>query len=67
MFCERSTCWVCVRGPPRHLIADQEGALKSDEARLDCDQHQIQRRAKTVGSRAVIVERHHEVARNTVI
>ena len=31
-------CWVCIHGPPQHLIADQEGALESDEARLYCDQ-----------------------------
>ena len=34
--------WVSsLHGPPQHLIADQEGALESDEARIYCDQHQI--------------------------
>ena len=58
--------WLIVHGPPKFLVADQEGALESDEARHFCDRHGIQRLPKPVGSKAAIVERHHEVIRNTI-
>ena len=58
--------WLAVHGAPGHLIADQEGALEADEARIMCDRHNIERRPKPVGTKAAIVERHHEVIRNTI-
>ena len=58
--------WIMIHGPPRFIVSDQEGALESDEARIYFDRLGTQRRPKAVGSKAVVVERHHEIIRNSI-
>ena len=51
---------------PGHFGAGQGGALESEEARIMCDRHNLERRPKPSGTKAAVVERHHEIIRNTI-
>ena len=57
--------WFRLFGPPRVVIADHEGALVSEEGSIFFERWGTSFSPKPVGSHAQIVERHHEIVRQT--
>jgi hypothetical protein len=57
--------WFRIFGPPGLVIADKEGALLSEEASICFERWGTTYRPKPVGSHATMVERHHEIVRQT--
>ena len=58
-----SNCWFRVFQPPRLILADQEGALISDEAGIFLGKHDVQLRTKPTELHATMIERHNALLR----
>lgn len=57
--------WFGIFGAPRVIISDHEGAMLSEETSIFLERWGCTIRPKPVGSHAQIVERHHELVRQT--
>jgi hypothetical protein len=59
------TNWFRVFGPPEMIVSDREGSLTSEEASLFGEHWNVLFKFKAKGSHAQVVERHHEIIRQT--
>ena len=57
--------WILPFGPMKVLRADQEGGLISHEASISLARHGIRLDLRPIGTKAHIVEAHHQILRDT--
>ena len=58
--------WIRIFGPITTLLSDQEGGLTGEQASVWYERHSIAPRYNPKGSHAAIIERHHQMIRDTV-
>ena len=58
--------WIRIFGPITTLLSDQEGGLTGEQFSIWCERHGVAPRFKPKGAHAAIVERHHQMLRDTV-
>ena len=57
--------WIKIWGPPNTFIIDQESGFAFDYGQAFCERLGIDRILRGTGQHAHIVERHHEILRQT--
>ena len=57
--------WINIWGPPNTFIIDQESGFAFDYGQAFCERLGIDRILRGTGQHAHIVERHHEILRQT--
>ena len=58
--------WLRIYGSPKLIVSDQEGGLFSEESSIFAERMGFALRPKPIGSHAAMVERHHQVLRDTL-